>query len=59
MPNQMLLTCFFFPTVAKGISANMLKHSSKRRRTKAQVKADKEMAVDSDAQMRSRDEQIE
>ena len=34
--------------VTKGIGANMLKVGSKRRRTKAQVKADKEAAEPKD-----------
>ena len=45
MPNCHLLTLFFSTTVQKGVSANMLKIGSKRRRTKAQVKADKEEAA--------------
>ena len=36
--------------VSKGISANMLKMSSKRRRTQAQIKADKEEATKKEAQ---------
>ena len=32
-------------TVTKGVSANMLKISSKRRRTQAQIQAEKEAAV--------------
>ena len=36
--------------MSKGIGANMLKVGSKRRRTKAQVKADKEAAVLKDQQ---------
>ena len=36
-------------TVTKGISANMLKISSKRRRTLAQIKADKEAAAQKEA----------
>ena len=35
--------------VSKGVSANMLKVSSKRRRTQAQVKADKEAAEKKEA----------
>jgi len=31
----------FFPAVTKGISANMMKVSSKRRRTRAEILADK------------------
>ena len=41
MPNCHPLILFFSKTVQKGVSANMLKIGSKRRRTKAQVKADK------------------
>ena len=36
------LTLFSVVPVSKGISANMLKTSSKRRRTMAEIKADKE-----------------
>ena len=36
---------FFVFKVSKGISANMLKISSKRRRTLAQIKAEKEAAA--------------
>ena len=38
---HLVLTDPSFLTVTKGIGANMLKMSSKRRRTKAQVKADR------------------
>ena len=37
-----ILSLSFVFVVAKGISANMLKTSSKRRRTMAEIKADKE-----------------
>ena len=41
-------SCWLFTrlssAVAKGVSANMMKISSKRRRTQAQIKADKEEA---------------
>ena len=37
-------------TVSKGISANMLKMSSKRRRTQAQIKAEKEEAAKKEAE---------
>ena len=36
------MTDLCFDSVSKGISANMLKTSSKRRRTMAEIKADKE-----------------
>ena len=36
------MTDLCFDPVSKGISANMLKTSSKRRRTMAEIKADKE-----------------
>ena len=39
------LTLSFVFVVAKGISANMLKTSSKRRRTMAEIKADKQAAL--------------
>ena len=41
-PRFVHLTLFFFDIVAKGMSANMLKVSSKRRRTQAEIRADKE-----------------
>ena len=46
------LTPVFYPTVfivSKGISANMLKMSSKRRRTQAQIKAEKEAEAQKEA----------
>ena len=39
-----------FPIVSKGVSANMLKVSSKRRRTQAEIKADKEAAAKKEAE---------
>ena len=45
-------------TVAKGQSANMLKISSKRRRTVAQIKADKEAAAQKEAENEARIQQI-
>ena len=36
---------YLFFTVTKGVSANMLKISSKRRRTLAQIRAEKEAAA--------------
>ena len=60
-----MLTLFFFDTVAKGMSANMLKVSSKRRRTQAEIKADKEAKLkkehdeaQKDLQMQVMQEQI-
>lgn len=35
----------YLTAAAKGISANMMKDSSKRRRTQAQIKAEKEAAL--------------
>ena len=48
------LTNKFCFLVAKGQSANMLKISSKRRRTLAQIKADKEAAAQKEAENEAR-----
>ena len=57
---------FFFPSlsltslsVAKGISANMLKISSKRRRTLKQIKADKEAAAKKEADTQAKLAQLD
>ena len=47
-----------YSTVSKGISANMLKISSKRRRTLKQIKEDKEAAAQKEAENESRLQQI-
>ena len=44
--------------VSKGISANMLKASSKRRRTQAQIKEEKAAAAQRDANNMAKDEEI-
>ena len=41
---------FLYSIVSKGVSANMLKVSSKRRRTQAEIKADKEAAAKKEAE---------
>ena len=43
-----------FSTVSKGISANMLKISSKRRRTLKQIREDKEAAAEKEAENENR-----
>ena len=48
-----------FPTVSKGVSANMLKISSKRRRTLAQIRADKEAAAQKEADTQAKLSQFE
>ena len=50
------ITSFF--VVAKGQSANMLKISSKRRRTLTQIKADKEAAAQKEAENEARIQQV-
>ena len=39
----------FLISVSKGISANLLKHTSKRRRTRAEIQADKDAAAQKEA----------
>lgn len=49
-----------FPlVVTKGVSANMLKISSKRRRTHAQVQADKEAAAKQEEEQQAKDAEIQ
>ena len=52
------LTLYIPNLVTKGISANMLKMSSKRRRTRAQIQADKEAAAKREADEDAKDEEI-
>ena len=40
----------FFSTASKGVSANLLQAGSKRRRTKAQIEADKQAKQDEEQQ---------
>ena len=49
----------FFNIDAKGISANMLKQSSKRRRTQAQIKAEKEADARREAETKARLAEVE
>ena len=49
---------FFLSVVSKGISANMLKASSKRRRTQAQIKEEKAAAAQKDIENEEKDEEI-
>ena len=44
----------FFPAVSKGISANLLKDSSKRRRTLKQIKADKDAEAQKQADIEAK-----
>ena len=44
-----MFICSVLPAVSKGVSANMLKASSKRRRTLKQIKTDKEAAAQKEA----------
>ena len=44
----------FFNIVSKGVSANMLKISSKRRRTLTQIKAEKEAAAQKEADIEAK-----
>ena len=39
----------FLISVSKGISANLLKHTSKRRRTRTEIQADKDAAAQKEA----------
>ena len=43
--SNFIMLNFLYLTVSKGISANMLKVSSKRRRTLTQIRAEKEAAA--------------
>lgn len=52
------LTHLVLHPVTKGVSANMLKISSKRRRTQAQIQADKEAAAQQEAQQQAKDAEI-
>ena len=45
--------------MSKGISANMLKNSSKRRRTMAEIKADKEAKLQKEAEQAQKDVEIQ
>ena len=49
---------FFLCVVSKGISANMLKASSKRRRTQAQIKEEKEAAAQKEIDDEAKNEEI-
>jgi len=48
----------YLNVAAKGISANMMKDSSKRRRTQAQIKAEKEAALLKEAEEAEKDAEI-
>ena len=48
------ITILFFPVVSKGISANLLKDSSKRRRTLKQIKADKDAEAQKQADIEAK-----
>ena len=48
----------FVIIVSKGISANMLKTSSKRRRTQKEIKAEKEQKLQKELEDAAKDEEI-
>ena len=49
---------FLLSVVSKGISANMLKASSKRRRTQAQIKEEKAAAALKEIENEAKDQEI-
>ena len=49
---------FLLSVVSKGISANMLKASSKRRRTQAQIKEEKAAAAQKEIENETKDHEI-
>ena len=53
-----LLTSICLNVDAKGVAASMMKDSSKRRRTQAQIKADKEAAQQKEAEQAQKDAEI-
>ena len=53
-----ILIAIRFYVAAKGVSGNMLKDSSKRRRTQAQIKAEKEAALQKQADEAAKDAEI-
>ena len=55
--SQLILV--FSLAVSKGISANMLKASSKRRRTMAQIRADKEAKLKKEQDEAQKDAEIQ
>ena len=54
-----ILTTVCLHVAAKGISANMMKDSSKRRRTQAQIKAEKEEALQKEVAEAEKDAEIQ
>ena len=55
---ELLLIFKFLIVEAKGISANMLKTTSKRRRTQKEIKADKEAKIQKQLQDEAKDDEI-
>jgi len=54
----LFLILLFFCAVSKGISANMLKTTSKRRRTQREIKEEKEYKLQKELEEQVKDDEI-